>query len=132
MTKLSDLHKEWMKDPEYRAEYEATEPAFELMRALIGARANSGLTQQEISERMGTTQSAVARLEGWSSNPSVNTLRKYAEATGTRLRIGFEPIGADAVSNGKEGSKSAIENGLDTVGSEVADVDVYEPVDLPT
>lgn len=99
MTRLSDLHKEWMKDPEYRAEYEALEPAFELMRALIDARANSGLTQQEISERMGTTQSAVARLEGWSSNPSVNTLRKYAEATGTRLRISFEPIEADAVSD---------------------------------
>ena len=65
MTKLADLHKEWMKDPEYRAEYEATQPAFDLMRALIGARANSGLTQQEISERMGTTQSSVARLEGW-------------------------------------------------------------------
>ena len=100
MTKLSDLHKEWMKDPEYRAEYEALEPVFELMRALIGARANSGLTQQEISERMGTTQSAVARLEGWSSNPSVNTLRKYAEATGTRLRISFEPIEADAPQGG--------------------------------
>ena len=102
MTKLSDLHKEWMKDPEYRSEYEATQPAFDLMRALIGARANSGLTQQEISERMGTTQSAVARLEGWSSNPSVNTLRKYAKATGTRLRISFEPIEADAVHNGEE------------------------------
>ena len=96
MTKLSDLHKEWMKDPEYRAEYEASQPAFDLMMALIRARSESGLAQQEVAERMGTTQSAIARLEGWTANPSVNTLRKYAEATGTRLRICFEPIEIEA------------------------------------
>ena len=96
MTKLSDLHKEWMKDPEYRAEYEASQPAFDLMKALILARSEAGLAQQEVAERMGTTQSAIARLEGWTANPSVNTLRKYAEATGTRLRIRFEPIEIEA------------------------------------
>ena len=86
------VFKEWMKDPEYRAEYERTQPAFDLMKALIGARVHSGLTQEQIAERMGTTQSAVARFEGWSANPSVKTLRKYAEATGTRLVVSFEPI----------------------------------------
>ena len=96
MTKLSDLHKEWMKDPEYRAEYEASQPAFDLMKALIRARSEAGLAQQEVAERMGTTQSAIARLEGWTANPSVNTLRRYAEATGTRLRIWFEPIEDEA------------------------------------
>ena len=118
MTYISDLHKEWMKDPEYRAEYERTQPAFDLMKALIGARVHSGLTQEQIAERMGTTQSAVARLEGWSSNPSVKTLRKYAEATGTRLVVGFEPIVADAVSNGKEVSEHV----------EASDVEVENPI----
>ena len=50
--------------------------------------------EQELAERMGTTQSAVARLEGWTTNPSVNTLRKFAEATGTRLVVSFEPVDA--------------------------------------
>ncbi len=118
MTKLSDLHKEWMKDPEYRAEYEATQPAFDLMKALMGARVHSGLTQEQIAERMGTTQSAVARLEGWSANPSVKTLRKYAEATGTRLRISFELVEADAVSNGNEAPKHV----------EASDVEAENPV----
>ena len=81
-----------MKDPEYRAEYEASQPAFDLMMALVEARVNAGLTQQEIAQRIGTSQSAIARLEGWSTNPSINTLLKYAEATGTRLKISFEPI----------------------------------------
>ena len=102
MTRLSDLHKKWMEDPEYRAEYYASKPTFELTMKLIEARLNADLTQDQLAERMGTTQSAVARLEGWSSNPSVNTLRKYAKATGTRLRISFEPIEADAVHNGEE------------------------------
>ncbi len=102
MTYISDLHKEWMKDPEYRAEHERTQPAFDLMRALMRARVGSGLTQSEIAERMGTTQSAVARLEGWSANPSVNTLRKYAEATGTRLVVRFEPIVAEASDSDNE------------------------------
>ena len=88
----ADVFKEWAQDLEYRAEHDQTQPAFDLMKALLRARVDSGLTQQEIADRMGTTQSAVARIEGWSSNPSVNTLRKYADATGTRLRVSFEPI----------------------------------------
>ena len=88
----TEVFNEWMKDSEYRAELEDTQPAFDLMKVLLRARADSGLTRQEIADRMGTTESVVARLEGWSSNPSVNTLRKYADATRTRLRISFEPI----------------------------------------
>ena len=88
----TEVFKEWIKDSEYRAEHDKTQPAFDLMKALLRARADSGLTQQEVADRMDTTQSAVARIEGWSANPSVKTLRKYADATGTRLRIRFEPI----------------------------------------
>ena len=96
MTKLSDLHTEWMKDPEYRSEYNALGPEFELIKALIRARIQSGLTQTQIAERMKTTQSAVARLEGGRSNPSAKTLLKYAKATGTRLKISFEPLEVEA------------------------------------
>ena len=96
MTKLSDLHTEWMKDPEYRSEYNALGPEFELIKALIRARIQSDLTQTQIAERMSTTQSAVARLEGGRSNPSAKTLQKYAKATGTRLRISFEPLEVEA------------------------------------
>ena len=95
MTYVSELRKKWMKDPEFRAEYEAQRPVFELMMALAEARLNARLTQEQLANRMETTQSAVARLEGWTTNPSVNTLRRFAEATGTRLKISFEPIGTD-------------------------------------
>ena len=121
------VFKEWMKDPEYRAEYERTQPAFDLMKALIGARVRSGLTQEQISERMGTTQSAVARLEGWTANPSVKTLRKYAEATGTRLVISFEPVDSDQSSTDID---AAVKNGSAAV--EKADVEVEDPVSTLT
>ena len=53
----------------------------------IGAAAK--LTQAEVARRLGTTQSAVARLEGGRVSPSFATLRRYAEATGTRLTVGL-------------------------------------------
>ena len=91
MTSTQELRKRWMEDPEFRAEYEALGPEFELMTALVRARVESGFTQSQIAERMKTTQSAVARLEGGRSNPSMRTLQRYARATGTRLRVTFEP-----------------------------------------
>ena len=91
MTKVTDLHEKWMKDPEYRAAYDALEGEFALASALIEARARAGLTQEELAQRMETTQSVVARLEGGRTRPSTRTLEKIARATGTRLKISFEP-----------------------------------------
>ena len=89
---LSKLSDEWFKDPEFVREYEALEEEFALARALIQARANAGLTQEEVAQRMGTTQSVVARLEGGRSKPSTTTLTKFAKATGTKLRFSFEVV----------------------------------------
>ena len=97
MTYVRELRKKWMKDPEFRAEYDALHVEFETINSLIRARMRSGLTQSQIAERMGTSQSAVARLEGGRSNPSMRTLERYAEATGTRVRIWLEPVETDAL-----------------------------------
>lgn len=89
-TPAKALFKEWRKDPEYVHEYEALEQEFALASVVIGARARAGLTQAELAERMGTSQSAVARLESGKARPSVATLEKLAEATGSKLRIALE------------------------------------------
>ena len=95
MTKVRDLHADWMRDEEYRAAYEALEPEFALARAMIGARARAGLTQEQVAERMATTQSVVARLESGRVRPSTKTLERCcARATGTWLWISFEPDGS--------------------------------------
>ncbi len=92
MIPIEKLFAKWHEDPEYVREYEALEEEFALARALIEARANAGLTQEEVAQRMGTTQSVVARLEGGRSKPSTSTLAKFAKATGTRLRVSFETV----------------------------------------
>jgi ribosome-binding protein aMBF1 (putative translation factor) len=91
MTKVRDLHKKWMKEPAYRQAHEALAPEFEIVRALIRARVQAGLTQEQLAKRMATTQSVVARLESGRTRPSTQTLERLAAATGTRLKISFEP-----------------------------------------
>ena len=92
--RVDDLHKRWMKDSKYRREYKALEKEFTLVSALIEARTRAGLTQEQLARRMKTTQAVIARLEGGGSKPSTRTLERYAEATGSRLRITLEPEGA--------------------------------------
>jgi transcriptional regulator with XRE-family HTH domain len=91
MTDIRDLHARWMRDPTYRQDYEALEGEFALASALIRARADAGLTQEELAERMGTKQEVIARWEGGKVMPSTRTLARLAKATGTRLQISFAP-----------------------------------------
>lgn len=91
MIPVEESFAEWRKDPAYREAHATLEEEFALARALIEARTGANVSQEEIARRMQTSQSAVARLESGRGNPSLNTLRRYAEATGARLRIVFEP-----------------------------------------
>lgn len=91
MAKLKDLKKRLMQDPKFRAEYARADDEFTLIEALIRARRAAKLTQTELALRLGTTQSAIARLEGAGVSPSFATLRRYAEATDTRLTVGLVP-----------------------------------------
>ena len=91
MTKLKDLKARFMEDQEFREEYARIDEEYALIEALVRARTAAKLTQAELARRLGTTQSAVARLEGGRVSPSFATLRRYAEATGTRLTIGLLP-----------------------------------------
>ena len=90
---LKKLVKGCFKVGEHFFEYAALEEEFSLTAALIEARSRAGLTQEQVAQRMKTTQAVVARLEGGGSKPSTRTLEKYAEATGSRLKISFEPAG---------------------------------------
>lgn len=94
MSTVKQLHQKWMKDPEYRKAHAALAPEFALARAVIEARVQAGLTQEQLAARMETTQSAIARLESGRSRPSTQTLAKLAAATGTRLQISFQPAEA--------------------------------------
>ena len=90
MTKLSELHNQWMEDSEYQDAFNALDAEFYLAQTLIETRTKLGITQEALAQRMKTTQSAIARMESGKSIPSASTLKKFAEATGTRLKISFE------------------------------------------
>jgi DNA-binding XRE family transcriptional regulator len=93
MTKVADLHKRWLGEPAYQEAHAASEGEFTLARELIAARVRAGLTQEQLAERMGTTQSVIARLESGRRMPGVRTLERLAVATGTRLVVLFERAG---------------------------------------
>ena len=86
-------HKEFkaraLARPDVKAEYDKLEEEFALLDEFLKARAAAGFTQAEVAERIGTTQSAIARLESGNSShsPSLATLRKYAHALGCRLEL---------------------------------------------
>jgi len=88
---LDELHQEWLKRSGYKAAYDAIEEEFAIASALIAARTRAGLTQEQVAERMRTTQTVIARLESGRSKPSTRTLERFAAATGSRLRILLEP-----------------------------------------
>ena len=90
-TSLNDLHERWLKDPEYQKAYDGLEEEFSIAAALIEARAQAGLSQEEVAQRMNTKQTVIARLESGRVMPSTRTLERFARATGTKLKIRFDP-----------------------------------------
>ncbi len=81
--------KKALEDPELRAEYDRQQPEFAVIQALIDARIKKSLTQKELAKKMGTTQSAISRLEKGNVSPTVDFLKKLADATDSRLDIRF-------------------------------------------
>jgi transcriptional regulator with XRE-family HTH domain len=78
-----------LAQPGVKDAYDALEDEFAFLDEVLKARAESGLTQAEVAERVGTTQSAIARLESAAPkhSPSIATLQRYARALGYRLEV---------------------------------------------
>ena len=89
--KHDELKRIALEHPEVRAAYDVLGPEFEVLRQMLRARKDAGLTQAEVAERMGTKPPAVTRLESSLSSgkhsPSLATLRKYAAAVGCHLEV---------------------------------------------
>jgi len=76
----------------FRKAYKELEEEYALIREMLAARTTLGLTQEAVAVLMGTTKSAVSRLETAGKHaPSLNTLKKYAQAVGCRLEIKLVP-----------------------------------------
>ena len=88
---LSQFKQRALARPDVKAAYDATDGEFAFLDQILKARTEAGVTQAEVARRIGTTQSAIARLEspGAKHSPSLSTLRKYAEALGYTLELRF-------------------------------------------
>ena len=77
--------------------YEALELEYELANQMLKARARAGLTQDAVADLMGTTKSAISRLEAANKHaPSIATLQRYAQAVGCDLQVKLVPHKASA------------------------------------
>lgn len=84
---FEDVLAEALKDPEVKKGYDALELEFSIIEQVIQKRLEKGLTQKQLADKIGTKQSAIARLEGGSTNPSVGFLEKVSKALGSKLQI---------------------------------------------
>jgi predicted transcriptional regulator len=92
MRSFDAFKKKMLKNPAVKKEYDALEEEFALIGELLKARTRAKLTQAQVAHRMGTSQSAVARLESGRS-PSLASLKKYAKATGSKVEIKLAKAG---------------------------------------
>ena len=87
--KLADFKAELLADPEVAAAFTALEPKYAVIRALTAARRKARLSQEEVAVRMGTTQSSIARMESGKGSVTIDSIQKYAKATGQRIKLEF-------------------------------------------
>jgi DNA-binding XRE family transcriptional regulator len=100
--------KKALKRKGFRKAYEDSKEEYTLTREMLGARSRFGLTQETVAELMGTTKSAVSRLEAVGKHaPSLTTLKKYAQAVGCRLEIKLVPTSRLAKRSTRTAKKQA-------------------------
>ncbi len=84
---FNDYKKQVLKNPKVKAEYNRLQPEFALINALIEARRKTGLTQTQLAQKIGTKQSVISRLEIGRANPTLEFLKRFSTALGSKLEI---------------------------------------------
>ena len=83
---------EKLKDPEFKKEWDELEPEFQLIKGLLQGREEQNLSQRQLADRTGVTQSDISKIESGEANPTLETLKKLAKGLGMNLSISFTPI----------------------------------------
>lgn len=92
MNDFPAFKRDLLKDPEVLAEYEALKPEYKVIKALVGARLEQNLTQEQLAERTGFRQSNISHIESGNCSPTIVTLRQLANGMGKKLHIEFISI----------------------------------------
>ncbi|MDA8097747.1 MAG: helix-turn-helix transcriptional regulator, partial [Clostridia bacterium] len=78
-------------NPDFKKEYDALEPEYRLLKAIVEQRVKKGVTQAALATRIGTKQSVIARLESGQANPTIAFLKKVADALDADLDVSIRP-----------------------------------------
>jgi len=81
-----------LEDPEIKAEWDALQPEFQIVRGIIEGREANNFTQEQLSAATGIDQSNISKLENGTANPSLRTLKRLAAGMGMKLEINFVPV----------------------------------------
>ena len=90
MEEWNKVKKDLLKNKKVVSEYKKLEPRYKLISVLISARTKKGLTQAQLAKKIGTKQSAIARVESGNANPSFDFLLKISSALDSKLEIQFK------------------------------------------
>lgn len=80
-----------LKNPEFKKEWDALEPEFDIIKAIVDARSSQNMTQKELSEKTGIPQADISRLENGTRNPTLKLLKRLADGLNMELGIVFVP-----------------------------------------
>jgi ribosome-binding protein aMBF1 (putative translation factor) len=89
MSSFDDYLKEQLKDPEFKKEWDRTEPEYQVLAEIIKARIEKKLSQRELAKKAKTTQAVLSRIENMTVSPSIQLVQRIAEAMGKKLEIKF-------------------------------------------
>jgi len=92
MSSFDEFVKRKLSDPKIKAEYDALEPEFAIIHAMIEARKATGITQSQLAEKAGISQGDISKIETGNANPSLNTLKRLAKGMDMQLKLEFLPV----------------------------------------
>lgn len=87
--KYSDIKEKYLSNPETKKAYEELEPEYQLICAIIEARTEKNISQQELAEVTGINRSDISKIENGNANPSLRTIKRVAEGLGKKVEIRF-------------------------------------------
>ena len=91
MSSYKEYKEKALQNAEVKEEYDALQPEYDIIQAMISARVNQNLTQKELSERTGITQADISRIENGTRNPSLSMVKRLAEGLGMQLKLEVIP-----------------------------------------
>ena len=89
MSSYKDYKKRALQNPEVKVEYDALQPEYDIIQAMIDARVQQNMTQKDLSAKTGITQADISRIENGTRNPGLSMVKKLAQGLGMQLKLEF-------------------------------------------